>query len=304
MGTTNIHILHGSEPYCIDYYKKKYFANIGSFNMDKYCGEFSQDILSACNTYPFLEEKKGVFLDIDTITGLDTPWFKTYCENPMPTTVLVVVVRSLDKNEQKKKLYKEWVAKGYVTVCDKITNMKTFRTILEQEALQDDAVFTEDGYQEFVKRMNYHMIEDLSLLQILQVLHTIAGIEKTLSKDIIQKYVEPLRDPNIYGLAQMLLFKNAEGLKKELALLRFEEPIKILSLLLKEYRIAYKSKCGYDKKEMDVYKITLSVMDKEEAMDGMTMLTELIAKLKNSSFPKEQALEYACMRLLAMRMNH
>ena len=77
-----ISIVYGDEPYGIDVKKRKIeeMITMPSMNLSFFAGDFNLDVLNACNTFPFMEDKRGVFLDIETLKALDNDYFKDYCK--------------------------------------------------------------------------------------------------------------------------------------------------------------------------------------------------------------------------------
>ena len=87
---------------------KKRVAEVADldFNFDTFDGESAKadDIVAACNTLPFLSERRLVVVkNVDKMNADGTNTLATYVADPSPTTILVMVAVKLAKNTR---LYK------------------------------------------------------------------------------------------------------------------------------------------------------------------------------------------------------
>ena len=88
-----VKVLYGNEPYVIMKRKSKIIDALQNkqMNLQKYEGKFDMDVYNSCLEYPFLEDKRVVLLEVETIKDLDTPLFLEYIEKPTASTDLLII---------------------------------------------------------------------------------------------------------------------------------------------------------------------------------------------------------------------
>lgn len=289
-----IHILYGNEPYGIVKYKQKIVSQIQipSMNLASYQGDFNLDIKVVCETVPFMEPQRVVVLDIDSLKALDNDAFQTYVSSPCSTTELIVIARNVD---QRTKLFKSLKEKHYLYPCMKVSD-SDLRKILISELSMRSARIQENAYLEFTRRLNYQNNDSMTIIEMVGYLDTMAALHKDITLDMVINYTPEYVEPNIFSLARLLNSSNAEELYHEISLILPKDAIGILSLLLKDFRIAYKLKY-FKKEDVGDNRTAMTSLSSIRLLDCMKVLTETITNIKDGSIPDELALKMASAKL-------
>jgi len=294
-----IQVLYGDEPYGIEKRKKNVLKGltVPQMNYEVRQGSFDLDTQTACRTCPFLDEKRVVLLDIEGLKALDTPEFKEYLKAPSKSTDLLIIARSVD---QRLKIFKTLKDKGCLVPCMKLKDEKDIKNVLFSEIKQRDGRITEVALAEFLKRINYQS-EGVNLLTAIGFIETLCSIDKDITVDNVKRYVPSNEEANEFILSRLILDGDADKLYQQISLIPNDEDIKVLSLILKDYRIAYKLKhfnekqlgggfLGSAKEFMKLSENTL--------LEGMEIITSGIFDIKVGNLPKEYALKTVCSKLL------
>ncbi|WP_026653448.1 DNA polymerase III subunit delta [Butyrivibrio proteoclasticus] len=293
-----IQIVYGTEPYGIDLKRRKLIDSISTpaVNLSSFVGVFNVDILNVCNTYPFLAEKRGVILEIDGLKDLDTAEFKRYMKNPPATTDLIIIAKKVD---QRTKLYKTFDEAGLMVPCNKLKTMPELQKVIFSELRRQGATIKEDAYGLFVKKMNYFDNDGVTLLDVVSCLNSCISISNELTVDIIEKCCPSYEEANIFALASLIKENKADALYEQISLISEKDAIGILSLLLKDFRVAYKLKY-YSDSEVGTKRTAFSTYDKTALNKAMLVITSTIAGVKNGSYSSDNALRIACSQLLTI----
>ena len=124
-----ISITYGDEPYGIEVKKRKIkeMISIPAMNLSFFSGLFDFEVLDTCRTFPCLEEKRGVILEVDSLTCLDTYEFEEYCGNPLDSTELLIIVRNVDRRTT---IYKSLEKKGFMAPCMRLQNVLDLKKVI------------------------------------------------------------------------------------------------------------------------------------------------------------------------------
>ncbi len=292
-----IQVLYGDEPYGIEKKKKKAVEGITcpTINYEVRQGKFDLELKTACMTYPFMESKRVVLLDVENLKALDTDEFKEYLKSPNASTDLLVIVRNVD---QRLKIFKTLKESSVLYPCNKLTSEKDIQNVLCSEVKSRGARITQDAMAEFIKRLNYSK-EGINLLYAVGFIETLANINKDISKDMVVQYMPSNEEANEFWLSSLIKNKNANELFKQISLIPNDDDIKVLSLVLKDFRVAYKLKYFSDS-AVGTSRTEFSAYTKEQLLSAMNVITDGIFDIKNGYLPKEHALKGICSQLLTI----
>ncbi len=292
-----IQILYGDEPYGIEKRKKKVISGLSTpqMNFEMRQGKFDIDMQTACLTYPFLDDRKVILLDVESLKALDTKEFKDYLKAPNKTTDLIIIVRNVD---QRLKMFKALKEAGLLVPCMKLKSEKELTTVLCAEIKSRGGQITGNAMSEFLKRLNYSK-EGVNLLYAVGFIETLININKDIDEGMVKRYMPSNEEANEFWLSSLIKAKDADNLYKQLSLIPNDEDIKVLSLLLKDYRVAYKLKY-FGEKEIGTARTEFAGLSKEMLNKAMNVITDGIYAIKSGYLPKEHALKSVCSQLLTI----
>lgn len=230
-----IAVLLGDEPYAIDKYKRKLTLDIT--DVSHYEGDFSLEIVSVCRSFSLFSDRRAVILRIDTLKSLDNKAFAEYLDNPAEDTVLVIVCSKADKRA---KMYKHLQKKGLIIECNKLDDPSKLEKVIFFELKKLEARITPAAMKEFVRRLNYFELKDMNLLQAVQYAQVLASVSKEITEDVVKAYIPSFGTADVFSLSNLIARGDSTALVKEISLLPDSDAIKVLSLILREIRIAYK----------------------------------------------------------------
>lgn len=271
-------IITGNEPYLIDREKSSVMSGLVIPEMNELrTDRFDKDTLSFLNTVPMIPDKKRCcFIDIDKQGTLDTAEFAEYLEEPIPTSDVLILIREYDGRTKFGKLLKE---KGLIRVLNKLEDEESVKKVILWELNRCGARITADAMDEFMRRENYLDSDDVNLLSIVSDLHAICAIDKDITLNMVQTYIQSHEIANKFALSKMIKDRNIQGLIKQAELLSKDELIGTLAILLREYRIAWKINFA----KLNVKYVTFKGMSAGESLKGMGICQNAIDKIKSGS---------------------
>ena len=228
-------ILYGNEPYRIDKAVakckkeiKEPGINVGFFD------SLGKDVLALCRTYPFLEENRLVVVSVDSLTDevlnfMDIPEF----------TNLFVLPSACDKRTG---LFKKLSNAGLTEELNKLTENQ-LRTFIVKYLKNNGGLITERAYEHLVERSGYFENDNVNLYTIEIYLKQLMLLGTVITDENVNRIIHPSCNENVYALTKALLSNDGEytiDLCKRL-LERGEQPIALLSLLLRTFRLGYKA---------------------------------------------------------------
>ena len=236
-------------------------------------------------TLPPLAEQVHALKEIDNavfaaIRAMDT-------EN-----ILLIHVDTYDKRTS---FYKELVENKMLEVFDKENALSKLPTFLHKHAAEVGAIFEEGVVEAFIQRIGYIENPEVTISTLVGYVKSMAAISKAITMEVMQSIIPAYDKEERFLLAKMIMARDIASLKTQASLLRGEE-ISCLSALLREYRIAYKSKY-FSLKDIGVSFCILSKKGKKELADGISIITGAISSYKNGTAPASLLLD-CFMRLV------
>ncbi len=293
-----IQIVYGTEPYGIDVKRKKLINSISvpSMNLSSHSGNFTEEIMNECNSFPFMEKRRAVILEVESLEVLNDKIFKSYLKSPAEFTDLFIIAKKVDKRT---KAFKEFESKGLLVPCMKLTNINEFKAIVFSELSSRGAKISEKAFELFVKKMNYFDKDDMTLLDVVGHLNACIDMSSTITDDIVDACCPSYENAQIFTLTSLIKENQADELYRQIRMISEKDSIGILSLLLKDFRVAYKLKF-FSEKEVTTKRTAFSTYDSATLSRCMEVLTSIISGIKTGVYTSENALSVACSRLLSI----
>ena len=289
-------LLYGNEPYVILKRKAKIVDRLQNkqMNFQRFEGKFDTEVYNSCIAYPFLEDKRVVLLDIESLGAIDCPLFDEYISKPVDSTDLLIICKNIDKRV---KLYKKLNSLGILVQCDKLDN-ETLKKAILCELSKKGGNIQGLAMAELVKRLNYENEDSVNMFTIIGYIDNMLAIDKGITLEMVEKYVPKYEEANVFALSKLLLGDTSIELLREVDMIDPDESIKTLSLLLRDFRIAYKLKF-FDKKDVADKGVftSFSNYSVDVLLECMQTITDTIGDVKSGKTTNQQALKLACIKL-------
>lgn len=300
----SILLLYGEsspEPYCIDMRKNTALKDVDKkgLNYDSLKGKFTEEIINLARTYPMLEDKRGIVLEVDTLKDLDTKLFYDFAQKPPAFTEFIIICRNADKRlKAYKKLCVQGVKGVTAVLCDKkeVTKDKLVKTIAYELKLGGASMAT-DALWEFLSRINYEENRDMNLLTATGYLKTLMAVNKTIDKAMVEKFVPAFKEADAFLLVNLLINKDIRGLQEQVNMASPKDAVGILCLILRSFRIAWKQK--YFKDVSAGGNEALQKYDAETLKKCIGIINKNISGIKTGYMSQDLALKVACGELAA-----
>lgn len=228
-------ILCGNEPYRIDKEIEECKKLIKEQSMNiSYFNSLDNSVLTLCRTYPFLDEHRLIVVSVDSLTDdiikfLDIPKF----------TMLFVLPEYVDKRTN---AYKKLSERGDLLELNKLTEQQ-LRVFVVKYLKENGGMITERAYYHLVERAGYFDDNNVNLYTMEIYLKQLMLLGSVITDESVERIILPSCNENVYALSRALLSEDSEyTVKLSIKLLeRGEQPIALLSLLLRMFRLGYKA---------------------------------------------------------------
>lgn len=276
-----IKVFTGNEPYMAEYYIKAYVNKLSEpdVNYRRFDG-LSEQVLDFLSTLPFFDEGKVAVVRVSFLKEVDNTTFKELSSFIAEGNILLIHTDSCDKRTS---FYKELAEKKLIENFDKEDALSKLPTFLSKSACDVGACFKDGVLDAMIRRIGYIENPAVTVSTLVGYVKNMASISKEIDMNLMESIIPAYDKEERFMLAKMILNKDIASLKTQASLLRGEE-ISCLSALLREYRIAYKSKY-FSLKDIGVSFSVLSKKDKYELVDGIDILTSAISSCKNGTAP-------------------
>lgn len=290
-----IKIIFGNEPFLISQIKKETFSIIlnSDFNLSMH-EIFDENVFNLCNTYPIMESKRVIFIDLDKLSMLDNECFNTYRKAPTEFTEVLILCRNVDKNTKFAKMLKK---EGILLEVNKLKEEAELRTILQKFIKDKNGSIEPAALRELISRENYFDNESINLISISHDIDSLLNISRNITLNMVKENIKDMAVENVFVLAKLIEKGDSIALKKEISLISPDKTIPTLSLLLREYRIAYKA-TFIPLSDIGIKYCTLNKMSKKQLIHGMRICTSLIEDIKTGRVSEHIALQLAVVQLL------
>lgn len=252
-----VYLVYGSDPFIVRWNTKNLLKIVENKDFDLRVSEnMDADVYTYLCQYPMFGEHRGVLLRISKLSDLDkNTYFEKYLKKGEKTPSILVI--NADSVDTRISLYKRVCKEPGCKVikCDKLDEKRLTASILKH-LNECGARITKDALKLFISRVNYLEIEEVNMYELINTLDKLVQYCKDITVDSVRAVVKENVKDNIFSLTSMLLSGDMASCYKQLDVLlnKRQSPINIFSLLLREFRLAYKADAlGVDKTALGVY---------------------------------------------------
>ena len=245
-----IYLVHGTEKFLNEKVRKTFETsildpeeqefNFGRFDMDT--SPVDQAIEEALSA-PFFGDKRLIFVDNAYFLTAKKPkddiehdlnWLEEYVSNPSPDSVMVIFA-PYEKMDQRKKIVKT-IKKHTKSLTTSALSEKETRQYLNQVIHENDYHVDGDALNLLLQLTGSHLSTGLKELNKLMLY---ALDEKVINKQMVEELTVKGLEENVFELVEFILQKKtSQSLTLFESLLKQkEEPIKIIALLLSQFRL-------------------------------------------------------------------
>jgi DNA polymerase-3 subunit delta len=248
-----VYLFYGTEKLLMDNYLEKLKAKLlppelEAFNFDKVDGEKVSigQIIDLANTLPVLAEKRVTFVDNAVFFATSKNAENKYNEDPLlkylanPNTSCCLIFRIIGKADKRKKIYKAVEERGQTVEFTGLTGenlehwvaafLKERGKTLDKAAFNTLALLAGEGLE-----VLQNELEKLSLYS-----QDASVITLEMVQDIVTKNTEI----NVFNLIDNIAEKKGQKALEllETSLIMGEVPMKLISLLIRQYRLILAAK--------------------------------------------------------------
>lgn len=211
-----MYYLHGEESYFLDQIaglldKAVLQPHETSFNKEVFVGAEAKasQVLNACKSFPMMAERRLVLLkEAHRMAKAEMEKVAKYVENPVPSTVLVIVVKG-KKGGVGKAVLKKMKAKGGVEFLSKKMWDRDVKTWLVSHIKDEGFTASNDIPEILVTNLGTnlgHLNNELEKM----FLHLRANGQTELSRDFVFEQINIDKDFNVFELIQALSTRNVK----------------------------------------------------------------------------------------------
>lgn len=283
----------GPEQYLLDGYKQKYLSMVQNPELNLSIMDGIQSgLYDLLYTYPVFEEKRVVLLYLDDLKqfGEDKKLLKFLSET-ISFTELAVFCKKADTRT---KFYKS--VKDQVISCEKIADTARLQGIILKEINKRGGRIREDAYSLFMEKENYLERDDISLLNIISDLDRLVSYSPEISVDTVNALIPDNPSKKMFELANMIKKADFKHLRQQAEVFAGNE-IGALSALLREYRIAWKTKY-FPASDIGVRPPLFSKEPEGKLLRAMEIVTAGIDAVKYGAVPKDSIMLYTFSQLM------
>lgn len=288
----------GDEPFLMYQRIDREVAEIQFPDMNFTKGNLDDRLYDSCFVSPFLADKRYVLV----YAGMGNPLLEKLIDNAeaVENDVIVILEGEIDK---RKSVFKKAQKKKVICSFDRLDKKKFNEFCLFCLA---GTQITEDDYRYLKERMAYGVRPDADLYTVRAWLGALASAPQPVERRYIDHIVPEYTGGDAFGLFSFLVSKDSKGYFRLLDKLLEEDPhsgISILSVLLRNFRLAYKVSLVGAKdaeKETGVASWQLRSMSKvtmESAKEAMQLLQQGVNDIKKG-YPARQLMSEISVRLL------
>ena len=298
-----IHLLHGTETYRIDLAVKKIVGDAEVTEVEKLDDEAAELLRT-----PSFFGMRCVILRKDVL-GAEEELFSLLQSQNFPNDLLIVA-----KNcRANTKFYRWLIANADVVACGKL-DRPALEAYICKGVAKYDARITEKAVERLVENSGYldDPAVDLYTIQILVRQCTLSATE--ITPDIVDDILPERVDERAWDLIELLTGgKIKECMVRANELAQASEPMMVLGILLRYYRIAYKVAVSEDEKYSEIVNKTgvnasqltmicrMLPRDRKILFDAMEMIMHAVEQIKNGDSMPRTALLRAVAGLVELQ---
>lgn len=247
---SSLYLVLGDERYFLERIREAFIQNalneeetdlnLASFDMEE---QTISDALFEASSFPFFGDRKVVFIQNPFFLTGQKPKgvpdhslseLEDYIENPADFSI-VVIFAPYEKLDRRKKVTK--LIEKHATIIDvssphpnEATNY--IKAIVKEKGFR----FLDDAFQLFIERTNGQLTNMMHELDKLFLYHSDT---QTITKEAVQQLVPKTLEQNVFELNTLVLNNQVEASIETYQdlLVQKEEPIKIVALLISQFRL-------------------------------------------------------------------
>ena len=278
-----VKVLIGKEPYCIDKAVGERVKKISfpEMNISFYDG-FSSEVQTMCQTFPVMDASRLVVVSVRELKEDAVRYFKV-----PDFTELIILPETIDKRTN---VYRELKKSNVIEEYDKLSE-KQLQAFIMRFLKQNSGKMTEKAFHYLVERTCYLESEEVNLYTVEVYLKQLMLLGSVITEEAVGRIIPPACNEEVYALSRALTDGDparALWLCREF-LERGEQPISLLSLLLRPFRLGYKASL-FDTKEqteacamigVPAYQIRSIMKYPEQSLNqAIDIIQEGIARIK------------------------
>ncbi|WP_147532421.1 DNA polymerase III subunit delta [Bacillus marasmi] len=320
-----VYLLFGAETFFINETKQLLMKHVleedeSDFNLSSYDLEETpiEVVLEDAETLPFLGERRLIFLHNPVFLTAEKTKEKVehnlarleaYLKEPAPFSVLVFTA-PYEKLDERKKITKELKRTAALFEAKKLSQTELKQWIFERAESQQVQI-TDAAAERMIELVGANLF---MLVGEMDKLTLYATESKFIDEHLVEKLVSKSLEQNIFTLIDKIVNRNVEGaLRIYYDLLKQnEEPLKILAMIVGQFRLIYQVKelarRGYGQQQMATflkvhpYRVKLAAgqarsFSDEELTHMMRMLADADYQMKTGGMNKEMLIEMFLLQL-------
>ncbi|HEX6922234.1 MAG TPA: DNA polymerase III subunit delta [Bacillales bacterium] len=262
-----VYVLYGTEPFLIEEMKQAIVENAldkeaFEFNFAQYDMEETpiETAIEDAETLPFLGEYRVVILKNPFfLTGKnekkkiehDLDRLERYIDDPSPSAILVFAA-DYEKLDQRKKIVKKLKKTGEMMEFSTADENAIYRMLRDRAELEG-AVFTREANERLLQLIGphlYHLVSEVEKMALY------VGEKGEITSDVVDLLCAKTLESNVFALVDKVVKNRLDEAFMILhdLLKQNEEPIKLLALLSRQFRIIFQVKqlkeSGYTQGQM------------------------------------------------------
>lgn len=290
-------LIYGNEPYFINKYQKEIEEGLlmPSFNL-RVSNQFTDLELEFVQQAPFCSKRRVLIIQQEKLSPNDK--LENYLKKPVPQTDLYLFVSECDKRLS---IYKSFGHNVKIfNKCSPEILEKWIVNYLNNKKIR----ITKKAYAKLVEYINYEL-EEVNLYQVKGVLNRLCSSETVITPELIESMVSRNEKGDIFNLIRLI----DEGKEKELfhqsdlIINNQQNIIGTLSLLLKSYRIVYKTNVAHASlSDIGVYyRAYVPKLTKMQADEGIRIIQACIHGLKSGKYLPELSFKLCLAKLCQLK---
>lgn len=293
-----IQLICGNEPYLILKKKQNIISSVAMPELDLYRScTIDEDEVTFATSVSWSGNRKILLLEVKSLAELDNKFFSQLWDNPPQECDIYIFS---DKVEQNRKEYKRFQSANAVGYYNKLDN-KRFPEFVKRYL--DGVGKKMDGaaFLSFCEMLNYFNNDGVTLFDVVNSLETLVCVTEgeMISSELVKQFVAPHEVENCFSLAGHIKKRDLESALHEIELMKSKNDlsvVKLISILLREVRIAYKAKLYPKEMKKSTWNNNFLGLDSALLKNYLVLLTQSLRDVKSGKAGSDD------MRLLLARM--
>ena len=201
-------MLHGKEDYLISRYIENLVKDVQNKEFNIAIFHSTDDMLAiieACYQLPLMDGKRYVIVYGNVFKG-ETKILEEYIENPVESTLLVLIPADVDK---RKKLYKLLEKNGIIEEFKKLI-ANDIKIFIKEFLISSGATSDESTITAIIENSAYLLIDEINLHDVvseIEKLISYVGEKGTISANDVKAIIKPPSETNVFKLFPLIASK-------------------------------------------------------------------------------------------------